>query len=131
MNVRNSETVAAKSLPPSLRKKLKPVKTFKASELPVTSNLLDAEFRAIDPLNPFEVLPITDATIEDNTVVEIVDSKLLVVRQIAEDGEPQAVVLTPPQVLHLCRIANNVIYLPGGGPLMDPTAAELLFESKQ
>ena len=49
----------------------------------------------------------------------------------AESGEPQAVVLTPAQVLHLCRIAGNVIYLPGGGPLMNPTANDLLFETQQ
>lgn len=117
-----SNTPAPSSLkeafPEIIRRKLRPVRTFWDEEnLPVTTNLVDLEYQ-VDTEKPFDVLPITDVRLEDQTVLEVVDSKMLCVKQIGEDGEPHAVILTPAQLLLLCHKAGNIIYLPGGCPLV-------------
>lgn len=113
--VRNTESTKD-SLPPSLRKKLLPVGVI---PVPKSTNfmddLTDLDFR-MDPNRPFEVLPLTDVITEDDTILEVLEPKLLAVKQIGEDGEPQVVVLTPAQVVHFIITARSYIGFPNGIP---------------
>jgi hypothetical protein len=108
-------TESYSALPEAIKSKLQPVRTFSGREELEVSNLVDLQFH-MDVDKPFEVLPVMNASEEDETVLELIDEHLLAVRQIAEDGEPQTVILTPAQVYHFIKTTRSYIGFPNGIP---------------
>lgn len=112
----SSETVTSgrDELPEVVRSKLRPVRVINQQGLTAT-DLESLDFR-MDPDKPFEVLPVADALSEDETTIEVLDPSLLAIKQIDARGEPQVVILSPAQAVHLILHARSFIGFPNGVP---------------
>lgn len=63
---------------------------------------------SLDPERPVEALQAVTAN-DDATVVEVVDSRMMAVRQVGEDGVPQTVLLSPSMASELSRLIDSFV----------------------
>lgn len=92
---------------------LRPVRMAREDEL-VKVHYLDTgtEF-ILDADKPVHIMHSVTAN-DDNTTVEVCDSKVLAVQQVTEDGETQTLMLSPRMAIELARLIDSFVVFPIG-----------------